>query len=139
MILETISSVEQPLEAKPIDRRHWARYACSLQGQCHPITAMEASNTWPAQTVDISAGGVGLRLCRRFEPGTLLSVDLGNSDDDATTMPLARVRYVVPVGAYSLLGCAWAEKLETNDLRRLLAAQHTWQPAQAMVRELVGS
>jgi len=114
----------EPLAAlSPRERRTQVRHACLVQGQCRPITAMETGNTWPAQTVDLSVGGVALRLCRRFEPGTLLALDLCDTGEAGMSMPPARVRYAVRIGPYWLLGCSWAEELEPNELRALLEAQ----------------
>lgn len=125
-------SANHPQSVRPCEystaaeRRAWVRYACLLQGQCRPMTALETGNTWPAQTVDLSAGGVALRLCRRFEPGTLLAVALCDTTEKPMSMPLARVRYVVSVGPYWLLGCSWAEELEASELRSLLGPPVGW-------------
>lgn len=111
------------------ERRGSVRYACDLKGQCQPITVLEAGNHWPMQALDISASGVSFVLCRRFEPGTLLAIDICDQSEEPMTMPLARVRYVVPSGNSWLLGCAWADTLEGSDLRSLLGSPTRWQRA----------
>jgi hypothetical protein len=48
---------------------------------------------WTASVQDISASGVCLRLKRRFEPGTLLAVELCRKKDGATRFVLVRVQW----------------------------------------------
>ncbi|MBL8796020.1 MAG: PilZ domain-containing protein [Planctomycetia bacterium] len=109
------------------ERRGCVRYICERKGQCQPITVLEAGNQWPMQTLDISASGVSVVLCRRFEPGTLLAIDICDPTQEPMTMPLARVRHVEANGPSWQLGCAWAEALEGSDLRSLLGTPTDWQ------------
>jgi hypothetical protein len=115
------------------ERRAWVRFGCELKGNCQPITQLEAGNRWPAQVWDVSNGGVGLRLSRRFEPGTLLAIDLAAGPDDICTLPLSRVRRVTAQGNYWLLGCSWPDELSADDLRGLL------EPSANRAPELAGT
>jgi hypothetical protein len=112
---------------KNSERRASARYLCRLQGKCQPVTAVETGNIWPLETVDVSVGGIGLRLARRFEPGTLLAMSLFGSGVESVRMVLARVRRVCPSGSCWLLGCAWTNELDTTELRSLLGTPSRWQ------------
>jgi len=109
------------------ERRHWVRYVCVVQGKCQPVTALETGNDWPVASADLSAGGIALRLCRRFEPGTLLALTLAGSAGEPMRMVLARVQRVLRDGDYWMLGCAWAHELDTIELRSLLGAPNRWQ------------
>ncbi len=88
-------------------------------GDCQPITQL-AGNRWPTLLRDISGGGVGIRLSRRFEPGTLLALTLGPSLANTTSLPLARVQRVSSAGVYWWLGCAWADEMNEDDLYLLV-------------------
>jgi len=124
----TVVQDEQPVAE---ERRRCARYALERKGQCQPITVLEAGNHWPMQTLDISASGVSVVLCRRFEPGTLLAIDIFDQTEEPMTMPLARVRHVEANGPSWQLGCAWADTLEGSDLRSLLGSPANWQRVSA--------
>jgi hypothetical protein len=77
---------------------------------------------WRAQVQDISAGGMGLVLPRRFEPGTLLVVDLPGPGGTAPR-PFFVVRVVHAQKQESrrwVLGCQFLRMLsqaEMADLR----------------------
>src|SRR5438067_1238388 len=110
----------QPFLIDSSERRCWARQLCRLGGECQPVTALEAGNHWPIKTLDVSPGGVALLMSRRFEPGTFLAVTLSGPGDDAMSMPLARVCRVHRADQHWLLGCSWAEELESTEMRTLL-------------------
>src|SRR5581483_8607426 len=57
-----------PDPSRPVERRAWVRYPCAGDTSCLPIVAAPDSQ-WPGQVVDLSAGGVGVLLPRRFETG----------------------------------------------------------------------
>lgn len=104
------------------ERRVEARHACQLEGECQPITALEAGNHWPAKATDISCGGVSLRVSRRFEPGTILALQFAWQAVDAACTPFARVSHVSADNMHWRIGCKWARELSSEDLRPLLAA-----------------
>lgn len=90
----------------------------------HPVTpgvigvvgGDDPTGRWPVIVQDVSAGGVGLLIGRRVEPGTELRVALGGGDP-------VRAR-VVRVGAKAFghwfHGCAFAAPLAEADLRNFL-------------------
>lgn len=113
--------------ANVAERRNWVRYTCELQGKCRPVSALETGNDWPIHSADLSAGGIALCLCRRFEPGTLLAMSLAGSAADPIRMVLARVQRVIRTGNLWVLGCAWTDELGATELRSLLGTPSRWQ------------
>jgi PilZ domain len=103
------------------ERREWLRYSCNLQGYCLLPGAVESPERWPAETWDLSAGGVALRLCRRFEPGTLLDVVLTGAGTELVSSTLGRVCRVVAQGHHWLISCRWFAQFDPDELKLLLA------------------
>jgi hypothetical protein len=73
------------------ERRASVRYASRAEVTCAPL-ARTREATWAARIQDISASGLCLRLGRRFEPGTLLVVELRQPADRLCRFVLAQVR-----------------------------------------------
>lgn len=108
------------------ERRGWVRHACALAGECQPITQLESGNRWPVRFLDMSRGGVGVLLSRRFEINTLITFELEANATTTVSLPLAHVRSVRRYGNYWLLGCVWAHVLPEEELQPLVnhAAAH---------------
>lgn len=86
----------------------------------------QVSAAWPVTIRDISAGGFQLLLSRRFEPGTLLVVDVHDGQGQATRMMLARVARVTSMARGRwILGCAFSVPLTPDDLDSLLKLAST--------------
>jgi hypothetical protein len=76
---------------------------------------------WRGELRDLSVGGLGLVLERRFEPGTVLAVALGGGASLTGRRLLARVVYARAQGGRRwLLGCAFLSRLSTDHLQSLL-------------------
>jgi serine/threonine protein kinase len=108
------------------DRRAAVRYDCALATSCvinlslHPEET-EWQTQWPAQVVNLSVGGIGLVVARRFEPGTTFSVELTSSNGKVQRSREVRVRRVGPADAkHWYLGGTLSEKLTREELRLLL-------------------
>lgn len=107
------------------DRRAAVRYPCSEdsfgpENSCRPITAMK-KEAWSAVVRDLSTGGVGIVVNRRFEPGTLLSVELQDAERTAGRTLLVRVvRLTQEDKEHWLLGCAFTNKLTETELLTLM-------------------
>ncbi len=114
--------VPQPTGA---ERRASVRYPCSEDSfgpdnSCRPITATR-KESWSAVVRDLSTGGVGILVNRRFEPGTLLSVELQDPEKTAARTLLVRVvRLIQQDKDHWLLGCAFTTKLSEADLLTLM-------------------
>ena len=103
------------------ERRDNKRTVCQLEGQCRPMDSMQLSAAWPVTIRDLSATGLQLLLSRRFEPGTLLVVDVHDNQGQATRMLLARVIRVASLAKGRwILGCTFTVPLTPEDLDSLL-------------------
>lgn len=105
----------------PAERRAWVRYPCQLETSCQPVVAADAT-TWAGKLLDLSEGGVGVVLSRRFEAGTLLAIEIPEKDGGGGTRSLvARVVRVTryPAGDW-LLGCSFVRPLSDEDVKALL-------------------
>jgi len=102
------------------ERRAWVRYPCELSSSCQPIVASR-SGRWSAKIRNISAGGVGISLDRRFELQTLLSIEAQQEGSESSVSFLARVMHVTRQedGTW-LLGCSLRHPLSDEDLKGLL-------------------
>jgi hypothetical protein len=106
------------------ERRGSIRYPCDPESfgpdnSCRPITALK-DDAWGATLRDVSTGGVGLVVKRRFEPGTLLSLDLQDAEQTASRTVLVRVVRLTREGDDWVLGCAFIHKLTEAELLALL-------------------
>jgi hypothetical protein len=98
------------------------RYPLDLESACQPgASRNDRDLVWAATIRDISAGGVGIVLPRRFEPGTGLAIELPGQDGGAGETLLARVAHVqrLPEGGW-LLGCSFLSELSDQELENVL-------------------
>ncbi len=98
------------------------RNTCDLPAACQPVAArLDKDVRWPGQIRDLSAGGMGLVLCRRFERGAVLVAELPGADGGGPDSLLARVVHVTAFsGGRWLLGCAFCSRLSEDRLQTLL-------------------
>ena len=108
-----------------IERRASIRYPCSedgfgIENSCRPL-GTKKSESWSATVRDLSTGGMGLLVNRRFEPGTVLTVELHESDDTNMRLLLVRVVRVLQQERTSwLLGCEFPSKMTEAELLTLM-------------------
>jgi len=101
------------------ERRAWVRYSCDLDTACRPLGGARGLQ-WPGEVRNLSAGGIALRLERRFEPGTVLAMDVQGRDESILRTLFARVMHVMLQNDDSwLLGCAFTNPLSEEDLKAL--------------------
>jgi serine/threonine protein kinase len=101
------------------ERRVHVREVSSKAGSCLPVGGHREDN-WPALVRDVSRGGVGLVLARRFEAGTVLQVWLQAGETATPESLLVRVvnsRHLRP--RKWLLGCAFATPLDEDEWKAL--------------------
>jgi hypothetical protein len=107
------------------ERRTRVRYTAELEAKCRR-TAEVGGQTWPGRVVNISSGGIGLLLGRRFQGDTLLDVELQGFSGTALRVLRVRVMHSTLVkegGSPSwLLGCAFAKDLADEQLWPLVSA-----------------
>jgi hypothetical protein len=114
------SKVILPLGGVGPERRALVRYPCTLK-TCFQLIGRDRDAGWPASVQNLSAGGIGLVLARRFEPGTLVSLRLEGVVEGSGHTLLARVVRVSPRrnGGWTL-GCAFTRKLEADIFHELV-------------------
>jgi hypothetical protein len=117
---ETSTAHHADSDRPPVERRARVRHSCDREGNCLPVLAGQ-NFQWSARVLNISQGGVALSLRRRFEKGTLLSVEMQRADNLPSDPFLARVVHVTaqPDGNW-LIGCAFADELSDQELQALL-------------------
>jgi PilZ domain-containing protein len=100
------------------DRRAWMRHRISLPMTLKTIE-LGGDSRWLAHSQDVSAGGFGVVLERRFEPLTMVAATLQKPDDGEITM-LARVVRAMPMpdGEW-FLGCELPFPLDAEELTLL--------------------
>jgi hypothetical protein len=103
------------------ERRRAPRYPSDLKTTCRPLTAREGAS-WPACALNISCSGIALILGRRFEPGTVLAMELEDPFGAVSRSVVARVIHVHPHedGTWKH-GCAFAAELDDDELRAFRA------------------
>jgi hypothetical protein len=76
---------------------------------------------WTARARNISAGGISLLISNRFEPDTVLAVELLSTNHTSSHALQVRVVHVTeqPGGGWQL-GCEFLNKLSEEALRGLL-------------------
>jgi hypothetical protein len=104
----------------PEDQRCWVRFPCRVRATCQVVKAV-SEPAWPVEVFDISPSGIGLRVERAIETGTLLNLDLQDAAGRITTTMLACVVHVTgPEGGKRGLGCNFIRELSEEELQALL-------------------
>lgn len=125
---ESEASVPQPStaitasaapEAPTRERRASVRFESNAKGTCQTVSVHRES-AWEATVRNISCGGIGLILGRRFEPGALLSIELTESIEGRQRLLLARVAHATPQpeGKW-LIGCTLVNPLDVDEIQAL--------------------
>jgi hypothetical protein len=96
------------------------RQATDIMASCEPAAAKTAARTetrWPAQVRDISVGGNGLLLGRRFERGAVLIVELPDNVHGGTRhLPVRVVHATAASPGHWIVGCSFIRMLTEEDL-----------------------
>jgi hypothetical protein len=105
-----------------VECRAWERQPCDLRTACQPIAASRGHElSWPAKIRDLSPGGVGLVIERRFEPGVILFLELTSTTSGSPETLMARVIHATPLARHRwLLGCAFCSRLSPAKIQSLL-------------------
>jgi hypothetical protein len=91
-----------------------------LEAFCRSVAAVK-DDPWPARVQNLSAGSIGLLLTRRFEPGTLLVIELERKTHSLTHTLVARVVHATAQnGGGWMVGCTLANRIAEDDLQALL-------------------
>ncbi len=101
----------------PSSTRHVPK---GLEAFCRSVAAVK-DDPWPARVRDLSSGSIGLLLTRRFEPGTLLVIELEKKTHSLTHTLVARVVHATAQnGGGWMVGCTLANRIAEDDLQALL-------------------
>ncbi len=104
--------------AKPRNRRAAIRHSANLESACLPIKASRG-DCWPGTTRDVSARGLCLVLKRRFEPGTMLAVELKSRRHQQHTLLVRVVWTNKDAGNHWAHGCTFGRNLTDCELAEL--------------------
>jgi hypothetical protein len=117
--------MHNPLSASPpkpnhptTERRRSTRFPSDLQTECRSLISLDRTG-WHARVLNVSCTGLALVLSRRFEKGTVLTMDLEDALRGARHTILARVVHTRPhqQGGTWLLGCVFVKPLNDEELR----------------------
>jgi serine/threonine protein kinase len=101
------------------ERRATIRYPSKQEGACQAVGS-EKELQWSAKLLDVSADGIGLVVNRRFEPRTVLLMDLPQKCGDHGRRFLVRVVRAEQLSARAwLIGCVFARRLNDEDREAL--------------------
>lgn len=121
-MMEETDQVQTKAElSRPEDRRVRVRFAEPLKTYCQRGEGDLDQIWWIGQTRDVSASGIGLLIPQRFEPDTVLTLELENRRQNLSRTVQVRVVHAVQQsGGLWLLGCVFTEELTNPDLVALL-------------------
>lgn len=109
--------------ATEAERRTAIRHSCGVVSSCRPVTSGD-DISWPVQVTDVSRNGIGMRVERRFEPSSLLEIDLQSVVPHLDRSLLATVRNVrIHREGDWVVGCSFARPLDDEELWAFRAAQ----------------
>lgn len=106
-------------EPAPKNRRGARRYPSALAASCQRVQG--SADPWQADVQDISLTGLRMELDRRFEAGTVLTLEIQNEQGSGNSRWLARVRWVR--GAMDRkwsMGCSFHRSLTDAELETML-------------------
>jgi len=116
---------------EPSNRRGHTSYDCRLNSVCKPVGRHQIGNHWKGRIENVSQDGLKLTLNRRFEPGTLLAVEVDMSKEELDQVfhsAVSRFFLVKVVRVVSrprrdgkwILGCLLVRKFNDDDLGSFL-------------------
>jgi hypothetical protein len=110
-----------PQEPAGMDFRVWVRHASGLEASCQPLAGRGiGEHLWPGKIRDMSPGGIGLVLSRRFEPEAALVIEIPATSNLPKELLLARVVHATAAsGGFWLLGCSFLNQLSEDLFQRL--------------------
>jgi hypothetical protein len=105
------------------DCRAWVHFPSEGEACCQALTtatAEEAKTGWLGKVHNASPGGIALLLKQRFEPGTLLSIEMATKPDERHHV-LVRVAHATPAGkGHWIISGSFASPLSQEELRTFL-------------------
>jgi PilZ domain len=111
---------KHPKNGPATERRAWVRIPSGQDICCQPMAAStteESETGWLGKVRDVSPGGIALLLSRRFEPGTVLIVEL---EQGSLRLPVRVVHATSETKGHWIIGCAFASALSQDELDTFL-------------------
>ena len=107
----------QPHESLPrspcAERRRVERYPSDQEASCHPASSLESA---PAQVKDVSTRGIGLVSPRRFAPGAIVVLELGETAPYPVNTLARVVRVVALPGGGWHAGCVFLSEVGEEEV-----------------------
>jgi hypothetical protein len=104
------------------NRRAAARYPSALDASCQSVQG--SPDLWQAEIQDISLTGLRMAVDRRFEVGTVLTLEILHEHGAGRSKWLARVQWVRDTMQKKWsMGCAFNRQLTEEDLDTLLESR----------------
>jgi hypothetical protein len=109
------------LRATPPDQRAWVRFPCAVRASFR-VLLDEVPRHRPAEVVDISTRGIGLRVGEPLAVGTVLRLEVEGIEEPARLALLACVVRATaqPDGGW-VLGCTFQRELGDAEIQCLLS------------------
>jgi hypothetical protein len=102
------------------ERRTWQRKACDRAAFCCSLTPQDFI-FWTARARDVSIAGISLILSHRFDPGTILAVEMLSANKTSSHTLRVRVAHATALDGQSwILGCELDSPLNDTELEALL-------------------
>jgi PilZ domain len=106
------------------ERRVWVRIPSGQEVSCQPVAATttdESETAWLGKVRNVSPGGIGLTMNRRFEPGTTLIVELSAKPKGVLRpVPVRVIHATAEKKGRWLIGCTFASPLSPEQLQAFL-------------------
>lgn len=117
----TVSNLDETADvAHPVERRAAVRLQSNAKGSCQSLSR-HLETDWQAVVRDISCTGIGLLLARRFEVGTLFTIELAGTPEGQTQMLVARVVHAaLQQDGNWFFGCSFLSPLAEHELQSLI-------------------
>jgi len=120
MLDEAVPHPTEPVPAGNAERRAAVRFPCNLKSSCG-IPEADHSARWPAEMQDLSCTGIRLLVHCRFEPRSMLVIELPGSATGNTEPILAKVVHVKNRGPNAwLVGCVFRRLLRPDEVEAVL-------------------
>jgi serine/threonine protein kinase len=122
---------QRPGAAEADNRRSHVRYTFGVGGNCaiNPLVCepsvgrskTDVHENWPLVVRDVSVGGIGILLARRFERGAEILIELPlGPNGSAYALPARVVRVKRETHGHWTLGCEFLKPLTDRELKWLL-------------------
>jgi hypothetical protein len=103
-----------PKNGPALELRAWVRLRSEQDISCQKE---ELVYTWSGSIQEVSSGGITLNLRRRFEPGTVLNVELAPNANGPRCLVLRVVHATQQTNGRWIIGCAFDRPLSAEELQ----------------------